>query len=158
MDIKAPIDAPDKKEDFVKKMKELFPSATPEDLEKAWSTHSSKNLTERIVDTMNLYGEQLVKDMQKQFAELLAAKMKEQEAAMIAGITKGLGLDKDQPVYLKDVEGIVRKMVLEKESGKKTETADEEEEEDKGENTASKRGGFDFQKQLDEDMKRGLIK
>jgi len=110
---KAPIDAPDTKEAFDAFMKARHPDIPTADLEKAWAVHANKDLTSRIVDTMNVYGETLVKDMQERFAEMVQLKVKEQEQAIVQGIMEGLGIDTNPVAKISDVETIVRKIMVE---------------------------------------------
>jgi hypothetical protein len=108
----APINAPDTQEEFTAHMKSLFPSASDADILAAWERHSSKSLTERIVETMNDYGENLVLGLQSEFQATLKEQMATQQDAMVEGIRKGLGLESDPTIHLKELDVIVRDLVL----------------------------------------------
>ena len=80
------------------------------------------NMKDAIVTQMNEYGEKIVKDLQKEFDKQVGEIMAKQEAELIKGIREGLGLDDNPVVHLKDLQAIVRDMVLENADPKKKST------------------------------------
>jgi len=81
------------------------------------------NLTEQISELMKEYGktlsEQIKSDIKKEMDKVVEDTKKE----AVEAIRRGIGLDKDPVIHLSEVEGMVRKIVLENtESGKRTET------------------------------------
>lgn len=161
---KVPADAPDTEEEFMNFMKQRYPNASVAELQTSWITHSNKDLTSRIVETMNIYGETLVQDMKEKFATMVHQKVKQQEQAIVNGIMEGLGLEANPVAKINDVETIVRKILLEQEiddSGRKTKLGksggspdgDEETEDD----TEEKSRPFNFAKRLSEDDRRFVV-
>jgi hypothetical protein len=161
MKYKVPIDAPDTEPEFFAHMKTLYPDIPQADLQTAWVTHANKDLTSRIVETMNVYGEELVKTMQEQFAQMVQAKVKEQEKAIVTGIMEGLGLDPNPVAKLNDVEAIVRKTLLEfsdaeRKSGLGKGGASPKGDED-GDTEETKGAPFNFSKRFAEDSRGGMV-
>ena len=107
-----PVNAPQTRPEFVAKMKGMFPEATDAEISAAWDKHSSQTLTERMIATVNDYGAQLVDGMQKEFRANIDKQLALQNQAMVDGIRKGLGLDDNPAIHLKDMDAIVRDLVL----------------------------------------------
>lgn len=85
------------------------------------------NLTEQISELMKEYGktlsEQIKHDIKKEMDQVIADTKKE----AVEAIRRGIGLDKDPVIHLSEVEGLVRKIVLDNaEPGKRTETVTKE--------------------------------
>jgi len=82
------------------------------------------NLTEQIAAVMKEYGKTLAEQIKTDIREEMDKVVAETKNEAVEAIRKGLGLAKDPVIHLSEIEGIVRKIVLEKaEPGKRTETA-----------------------------------
>lgn len=81
------------------------------------------NLKDAVVNIMKEYGKVLVEDLKKDVVGEMKAEVQGIKAEMVAGLRKGVGLEKDPVVHLSEIEGLVRKVVLkETPHGKKSET------------------------------------
>jgi len=86
-------------------------------------SEAEKGLKTQILGVMKEYGDKLAVDIKKDIEEKMKQVVEETRDEMVQGIRKGLGLEHDPTVRLSEVEGIVRKMVLEgSEHGKRSET------------------------------------
>lgn len=152
-DIKVAWDA----KQFAVSYKKDNPKATDKDIKAAWDAEQVKdlNLTEKITKMMDEYGTMLIKQMEVRLAtridEIVAATQDE----LVGAIRKGVGLEEDPVVHLSEVTSVVRKMLLEKDEGKKT--GDGEGDGPGGPETEEPRK-FDLEKRFDELSKgRGVI-
>lgn len=125
MQLEYPEKVPATKEEFISEMTKLNPEATAVDLVTAWIQRGEGDLIDKIVLSMQAYGEQLVEDMQAHYQGIMQEKLAEKENEFVMGITRGLGLDKDPVVHLSDVKKVVREIALETiDSKKKSQTGD----------------------------------
>ena len=112
------------------------------------------NMKAAVIKSMNDYGAKLVEDLKKDFDVQIKGIAETQKKELIDGIRAGLGLDDNPTVHLKDLQTIVRDMVLQQvEAGKKTAGStdrDETQDDDDEENPFKK---FDFAARLAEEMK-----
>lgn len=153
-DVVVPVGAPSDKEKFMEHMKGLFPNATEKQLDDAWERHSSTTLTDQIVAATQSYGEMLVKELQAKFDKQLEETLAEQQQAIVDGVRKGLGIDDNPAIHLKDLDGIVRDLVMKhSDPGKKGKAGDEGTPEQPGNTGDDEPYTFDFSKRLEEDLK-----
>ena len=84
---------------------------------------AEKGLRNQILAVMKEYGDTLAEQIKKDIATKMDTVVKETRDEMVNSLRKGLGLEHDPVVHLSEVEGMVRKIVLdEKPHGKRTET------------------------------------
>lgn len=84
---------------------------------------SEKGLRNRILAVMKEYGDTLADGIKQDIQDRMDKVVQETRDEMVESLRKGLGLEKDPVVHLSEVEGMVRKIVLdEKPHGKRTET------------------------------------
>lgn len=82
-----------------------------------------KALGEKLIQVMKEYTDASIQKAKENTEKRLAEVQKETEQELIDSIRKGLGLQKDPVVHLSEVEGLVRKILLDKSPhGKRTET------------------------------------
>lgn len=82
-----------------------------------------KALGDKLIQVMKEYTDASIQKAKENTEKRLAEVQKETEQELIDSIRKGLGLQKDPVVHLSEVEGLVRKILLEKSPhGKRTET------------------------------------
>ncbi len=111
-----------KVEEFTVEYRKTNPKATDKDVMLAWSVEQAKdlNLTDKISKVMDDYGSMLITQMevrlQKRIDEVIAATQDE----LVGAIRKGVGLDEDPVIHLSEVTSVVRKILLDQDSGKKT--------------------------------------
>lgn len=85
---------------------------------------AEKGLRDQILSVMKEYGDNLAEQIKKDIKVKMDEVVKQTRDEMVGSLRKGLGLEKDPVVHLSEVEGMVRKIVLdEKPHGKRTETA-----------------------------------
>lgn len=152
----APVNAPDEEEKFTEHMKGLFPDITDEQLTKAWEVHSSKTLTERIVEATQDYGAMLVKNLQVKFDEQLEETMKTQQKAIVDGVRGALGVDDNPAIHLKDLDSIVRDLVIKHSDPKKKGAVGDDDDDQPSNDTPGDDDPFktfDFAKRLEADLK-----
>ena len=84
---------------------------------------AEKNLQTQIIGVMKEYGKTLAEQIKTDIHTQMDKVIKETKDEMVSGIRKGLGLEKDPVLHLSEIEGVVRKIVLDdKPHGKRTET------------------------------------
>ena len=84
---------------------------------------AEKALGDKLIAVMKEYTDAAVKEAKLNTERRLAEMQKETENELIESIRKGLGLNKDPVVHLSEVEGLIRKIMLDKTPpGKRTET------------------------------------
>ena len=82
-----------------------------------------KALGEKLIAVMKEYTDDAIKTAKVNTLKRIAEVKKETEEELIQSIRKGLGLEQDPVVHLSEVEGLVRKILLDKEPhGKRTVT------------------------------------
>lgn len=87
------------------------------------NSDTEKGFRDRVVGVMKEYGETLADQVKKDIQDDMKRVVKETKDELVGSIRKGLGLEKDPVIHLSEVEGIVRKIVLnEKPHGKRSET------------------------------------
>jgi hypothetical protein len=81
------------------------------------------NLTEQILAVMKEYGKAISEQVKHEIMVEMDKVVKETRVEAVNAIKKGLGLEKDPVIHLSEIEGIVRKVVLDNtDPGKRTET------------------------------------
>ena len=84
---------------------------------------AEKNLQTQIIGVMKEYGKTLAEQIKTDIRTEMDKVIQETKDEMVNGIRKGLGLEKDPVLHLSEIEGVVRKIVLDdKPHGKRTET------------------------------------
>jgi hypothetical protein len=84
---------------------------------------AEKGLRNQILGIMKEYGETLADEVKRDIKTEMDKVVKNTKDELVGSIRKGLGLEKDPVVHLSDVEGLVRKIVLDgSEHGKRSET------------------------------------
>lgn len=109
-------------EEFATTYKETNPDATDEDIKALWDAKQTAdmNLTEKVIKVMDDYGDMLTNQIEVKLLARMDEVVKEVQDELVSAIRKGVGLDDDPVIHLSEVQGLVRKMLLEKDSGKKT--------------------------------------
>jgi len=84
---------------------------------------AEKGLRNQILGVMKEYGEKLADEVKLDIRTEMDKVVKNTKAELVSDIRKGLGLTKDPVIHLSEVEGLVRKIVLnDSEHGKRSET------------------------------------
>ena len=108
---------------FALSYKKENPKATDKDIKVAWdeSQIEGLNLTDKVVKVMDEYGKMLMAQMKASLVKQMDEVVKATQDELVAAIRKGVGLEEDPVIHLSEVNALVRKMLLEKDEGKKTE-------------------------------------
>jgi len=143
-------------EEFTTAHRETNPDATDEDIKALWDAEQVKdlNLTEKITKVMDDYGSMLIKQMEVRLATRIDEIVKATQDELVGAIRKGVGLDEDPVVHLSEVTSVVRKLLLEKDEGKKTTDGDEAGPE--GKPVEGELPKFDLEKRF-EDVTKGRV-
>lgn len=109
-------------EEFTTAFKVDNPKATDEEIKAAYdeSLLEGMNLTEKVVAVMDDYGKMLMAQMKATLQKQMDEVVKSTQDELVAAIRKGVGLDEDPVVHLSEVTAVVRKMLLDADSGKQT--------------------------------------
>ena len=109
-------------EEFTIAYKEENPDATDEDITAAWEAKQVEgmNLTDKVITVMDDYGKMLMAQMKASLVKQMDEVVKATQDELVAAIRKGVGLEEDPVIHLSEVNALVRKMLLEKDDGKKT--------------------------------------
>ena len=85
------------------------------------TTTVAATLETQVLGFMKEYGKKLIAEMKVQIDKDIKVAIQENRDALVGNIKKGLGLVEDPTVHLSEVEGMVRKILLDKEPhGKRT--------------------------------------
>jgi len=144
-------------EEFTIAYKEENPDATDEDIKAAWDAAQVEgmNLTDKVITVMDDYGKMLMAQMKASLVKQMDEVVKATQDELVAAIRKGVGLEEDPVIHLSEVNALVRKMLLEKDDGKKT--TDDGGEGPPGKPAEGELRKFDMDKRFDELMKGGVV-
>lgn len=80
---------------------------------------AEKGLRDQILGVMKEYGDTLADQIRKDIEDKMKVVIKETRDEMVTSLRKGLGLEKDPVIHLSEMEGMVRKIILNKEPNDK---------------------------------------